>query len=225
MGTKTRIVGLNLGKIKQTLMDNAIEVQTERLVAYAQSEMMKLGNRINSYVGAHHMDRTGHLLNSLCWGVTYNGTMKASGFYRDEELHSRGIEVGRQSYLHEFFNNDKEEVEGRRLAEDFLRSYQGSGNGWDVFWAVLAPYWGYWEGGFNMKSGGNTVYKKKPSRTRAIPFSSRRMQFSAMIHTYYEARMDLKPAKTKITVYRPKYSYTNPTYKNRRGYKRIGILR
>jgi hypothetical protein len=109
--------------------------------------------------------------------------------------------------LHEYFINDRELVLGRELAEEYIGSVKGKSGKWTVFFAVLAPYWGYWESGFtHIKTG-------------------RRMQFQVMTHIFDDVRMDLKPAKTHLTVYVPKYSYKNPKYKKKKGIKKIGIIR
>lgn len=230
MANKTRIVGLELHKLKESLTRKVITLQTQRFVEYAQSEITRLGNLMSSYPGGHHMDRTGNLLNSLCWGVTYKGAMKASGFYRTARINVNPRPYGKQhrgfgpsggnsSYLHEFFK-DSEEVQGRQLAEDFIKSYRGKGNGWTVFFAVLAPYWGYWEQGFTMKNSYRGSVDLGGGRS--IPRFSRFMQFHVMTHVYDDVKRDLRPAETHITVHVPKYSYKNPKYKNRRGYIRIG---
>jgi hypothetical protein len=163
---------------------------------------------IASYSGANGLDRTGNLLNSLCWGVTFDGEVKDSGFYRSPKVGSRtnrwgqergmGIKGGDNSYLHEFFD-DKELVLGRKLAEEYIGSAKGKSGKWTVFFAVLAPYWGYWESGFTQVTTG------------------KRMQFQVMTHIFDDVRMDLKPAKTHLTVYVPKYSFKNPKYKKKKG--------
>jgi hypothetical protein len=200
--------------------------QTNRLVEYAKAKIIEIGDKIQTYHSKNHMDRTGNLLNSLCWCVTY-GTgedEKYSGFYRQETLHGGGIDKTSESWLHEFFSNDREEVKGHQLAQSFIDSYKGKDGKWTVTFAILAPYWGYWEGGFKMKMGGSTVYKGEPQQ-RNIPLTTRFMQFQVMSHVYDEVRRDLRPAETHITVYRPKYSYKNPKYKKKKGYKKIGIIR
>ena len=217
---KTKIIGFNPAKIKKETEDYAVPLQTEMLIEYAKEEIIKLGDKIQTYNSRNHMDRTGNLLNSLCWGVAYRGELKGSGFYRDETTHSKGLNGSHISFLHEFFRNDQEEVNGRKMAEDFIKSFKGTSKGWSLFIAVLAPYWGYWESGFTMKFG----YKEdKNGNMRAT--QKRFMQFQVMTHIYDDVRMAMKPAKTDFTVYVPKYSYQNRKYKNKKGYKKIGILR
>lgn len=206
----------NTKALSKAIFDNLSVEQTNLFIEYAKERIAEIGNMIQTYNSRNHMDRTGNLLNSLCWGVYYKGEKKGSGFFRSPVIKSMGGNKGSTSYLHEFFANDAEPVNGRQLAEDFLSSYKPNGSGWTVFFAILAPYWGYWEGGFMMKSGGGES---------GIPRSTRFLQFQVMSHIYDTVRMDLKPAKTHLTVYVPKYSWKNPKYKNKRGYKRIGIPR
>lgn len=216
--------------LAKDILNNLVPYQTNLLIEYAMAEIKKLGDRIASYNGANGLDRTGNLLNSLCWGVTYDGALKASGFYREETHKKRtnrkgderglGRQGGNDSFLHEFFGNDAELVEGRKLAKEYLQNVRGKANKWTVFFAILAPYWGYWESGFTMKSGGGNS---------GIPFSSRVMQFQAMSYVWDDVRKDLKPAKTDITVYRPKYIYKSQKwkrkFKNKVGITKIGIDR
>lgn len=216
---KSQVIGLSAytKRLNKEMTEYWVSVQTMNLIEYAKTEIKKLGDMISSYSGAHGMDRTGNLLNSLCWGVTYDGEVKDSGYYREPVIHSyvnrwgqergMGLHGGTTSYLHEYFHSDREEVNGRQLAEEYIGRVAGKANKWTVFFAVLAPYWGYWEGGFNhIKSG-------------------RRMQFRVMTHIFDDVRMDLKPAKTHLTVYIPKYSYRSRKYKNRVGVKKIGLIR
>lgn len=219
-----KIIGFDAAKMAEQMMANAVAEQNRRLVVYAEKEIKRLGDMIQTYHSANHMDRTGNLLNSLCWVVTYNSGIVGYGFYRSPVTHSRGIDGCSTSYLHEYFMNDMEERNGRQLAEEFIESYKGSPNKWKVAFAILADYWGYWESGFWMKSGGNTVYQGE-SREHSIPRSKRFAQFQVMTHVYDDVRMALKPAETHLTVYVPKYSHKNPRYKNKRGYKKIGLLR
>lgn len=203
--------------LAKDIFNNLVPYQTNLLIDYAMAEIKKLGDRIASYNSANGLDRTGNLLNSLCWGVTYDGALKASGFYR-EEVHktrtnrwgqTRGLGVGggSDSFLHEFFKDDAELVEGRKLAKEYLQNVKGKSNKWTMFFAILAPYWGYWESGFRMVT------------------TNKRMQFQAMVYVYYDVIRDLKPAKTSITIYRPKYQYRNHKFKNKVGIKKIGIDR
>lgn len=203
--------------LAKDIFNNLVPYQTNLLIEYAKVEIKKLGDRIASYNGANGLDRTGNLLNSLCWGVTYDGRLMDGGFYREEVHKTRtnrwgqerglGVGGGSDSFLHEFFKNDAEEVDGRKLASLYLLSKHGKKNKWTMFFAILAPYWGYWEGGFRMIT------------------TNKRMQFQAMIYVFDDVRKDLKPAKTDITVYRPKYQYRNHKFKNKVGIKKIGIDR
>lgn len=217
---KTKIIGFNPAMIKKEAENYLIPIQTEKLIEYAKEEIIKLGDKIQTYNSRNHMDRTGNLLNSLCWGVAYRGELKGSGFYRDETTHSKGLDGGRESFLHEFFRNDQEEVNGRKMAEEYIKSFKGTSKGWSLFIAVLAPYWGYWESGFTMKFGFEEDEDGNMRTTQR-----RFMQFQVMTHVFDDVRMALKPAETHFSVFVPKYSYQNRKYKNKKGYKKIGILR
>ena len=190
----------------------ACEEQTKRLISYAEKEIKVLGDKIKSYSIANGLDRTGNLINSLVWVVTYKGKIQGSGFYREPILRNKGIEGSSSAYLHEFFERT-ELVDGRKLAEEYIRSCEKeSYQGWKVSFAVLAPYWGYWEGGFNLKTGFGS------NKTRF-------MQFQVLTHIYDDVRMALKPAETHLTVYVPQYFYKNRKYKNKKGIPHIGVLK
>ena len=212
MRYSSKIVGFSRSKLYNSMVAIAVEEQTKRLIAYAEKEIKVLGDAIQTYNSANHMDRTGNLLNSLCWVVTYNGKVKGSGFYREPMLRNKGIEGSSSAYLHEFFERT-ELVDGRKLAEEFIKSREkDSYHGWKVSFAVLASYWGYWESGFKMKTGLGSE-------------KTRFMQFQVLTHIYDDVRMALKPAETHITVYVPKYYYKNKKYKNKVGATHIGVIK
>ena len=181
---KTR-VRLNLDKYKAAITKVAVDEQTKRLVAYAQEKIALLGARIQMWESRNHMDRTGNLLDSLCWGVSYNGKPVKSGFYREQK-------ASRVSYLHEFFGDSTWfPVGGHVLAQNFIKQMGNLHyNGWRVFFAILAPYWGYWEEGFMFKG----------FKTRKF------LKFQVMTELYDVVSADLKPASVKLTVKVPKYT-------------------
>ena len=208
-----KIIGFNAAKMAEQMMANAVTEQTRRLVEYAESEIKVLGDKINSYAGANHMDRTGNLLNSLCWVVTYGTSQKISGFYRTPKtgfkINRWGEERGMgnrdsySSFLHEWSDPTGEEVVGVQRAMDFIES----------------PYWGYWESGFTLRSGGGES---------GIPRRTRFMQFQVMTHIFDDVRTALKPAETHLSVYVDKYSYKSNSkmgkkYKNKRFTKKLKI--
>lgn len=156
----------------------AIE-QTNRLIRYAEEKIGLLGARIQMWESKNHMDRTGNLLDSLCWGVSYYGKLEKSGFYRPQ----KATEL---SHLHEFSGDSTWfPVGGHVLAENFIKQMGNLRyNGWRVFFAILAPYWGYWEEGFTFKGFRGTKFLK----------------FQVMTELYDVVNADLQPASVKITV-------------------------
>ena len=189
MATKTKVV-FNVQKWADAVRKNIAAEQTKRLVEYAKNEIVRIGDLIQTYNSKNHMDRYGNLLDSLCWGVAYDGKLVDSGFYRNPS-------ASRLSYLHEFFPAEwQEAVYGRGKAEEYIQSYSVQGKGWKVFFAILAPYWGYWESGFKMKGFGG----------------SRFLKFNVMTQMYDEVKKDLKPAEVHLTV-TAKIRYTRPQLK------------
>lgn len=198
---KCRVVGLNEKAFVDSMMKELNEQQCQLFVDYAQNKIQEIGDAIKNYHSSHNMDRTGNLLDSLCWGVSYNGKLLESGFYRTAQ-------ASQESGLHEwskvsFYDrknrmfaeqiNADEPINGRRLAEEYLKSYGNNGKkGWKVFFAILAKYWGYWERGFTLK----TNFGK----------SSRFLQFAVMTQFHDQVKADLKPASTKISVSVPHYA-------------------
>lgn len=197
---------------KQALFNEMFDVlsneQTLRLIEYAKEKIIKIGDRIQTYNSKNHLDRTGHLLNSLCWYVSYDGEMQANGFYREESYQDKGMYGSSESWLHEFTPDTSESVYGRELANEYLAKHQsGNSKGWKVSFAILAPYWAYWEQGFKMKShfGGGSHFLK----------------FAVMSEFFDDLRMELKPyKKVTFTISTPKYSYKSNKYRGRN--KRIG---
>ena len=190
-----KLIGFNASALKKQMLDNLVEVQTQRFIEYAEDTIKDIGNKIQTYNSRYHMDRTGNLLNSLCWGVSYGGKLKASGFYRDAVINTGRGENG-QSFLHEFFPDEKyaNPVNGRALAEQYIKQYGNMGwkGYWRVWFAILAPYWGYWEDGFTMKRRGKTVGFLK---------------FSVMSEFHDTIKKDLSPAKVTLKVNVPTYSH------------------
>lgn len=190
---KGRVVGFNSKTMADTMMKTVVDEQNRRFIEYAKEEVGKIGNRIREYHSANNMDRTGNLLDSLCWGVSYAGKLVEGGFYRNAQ-------ASRTSYLHEWFSGDVKyliPVSGHQLADEYINKYGNNGaQGWRVFFAILAPYWGYWEKGFNMKSGGGVM--RVGSKTFKIPQTSRFLQFAVMTQFYDEIKSDLKPARVRF---------------------------
>lgn len=192
MATKTKILGLNafLKATEKQLMKFWSEEQSRLLIEYAKRKVTEIGNRIQEYHSRNHMDRTGNLLNSLCWGVSYDGKLVEGGFYREQG--AAGV-----SFLHEWFSGDEKylyPVDGHNLAASYIQKYGNNGaKGWRVFFAILAPYWGYWEKGFSMyhNYGGYSTFH----------------QFAVMTQYYDEVKKELKPARTRFRTSVVKYNH------------------
>ena len=188
---KKSTVKFSASALKKQLMTNSVELFTNTLISYARDIIDQIGKAISSYHSANHMDRTGNLLNSLCWCVSYRGEIKGYGFYR--EANSL-----RYSHLHEWSKDADwgiaEPVWGHALAKDYIDQYgKIFTEGWRIFFAVLAPYWGYWEDGFTMRTGyhkNTSIFKK----------------FSVMTWFYDTITRDLKPTRTTFKVHVPTYS-------------------
>ncbi len=181
--------------LSQVIYNNVAQEQANRLVDYAKEKIIEIGDKIQQWGSRNHMDRTGNLLNSLCWGVSFDNKLVDSGFYREETIHSsKGIDKDGRAYLHEFSPYRYAfPVEGRRLAQEYIKRYGNVGGKgmWRVFLAVLAPYWGFWEEGFHLKhKGGGMSF----------------LQFAVMAQTYDVISKDLTPAKTTIKVGVPTYT-------------------
>lgn len=193
--------------LKKAMLNNLIPLQTARLVAYAKDTIQKIGNTIRMYHSVHNMDRTGNLLDSLCWGVSYNNELIDSGFYREQV-------ASKPSFLHEWgaFRGTFA-VYGHEEAQNYINKYgkTGSGNGyWRVFFAILAPYWGYWEEGFTLKSIHGEQFRR----------------FAVMSQYYDKIGKDLKPAKPTFHV-SESINYTQTwSWKDKKGkeHKVLGTL-
>lgn len=200
---KSKVIGFDANAMVASMMKTATEEQTRRLIAYAKDKVRLIGDAIQLYNSKHHFDRTGNLLNSICWGVAYSARLIDYGFYREANIKS--YNTGRrdetsQSFLHEFFREKEAyEVDGRYLAERFIKKYgRNSAQGWwRVWFAILAPYWGYWEEGFTMKRGGGMS---------GIPQTSSFMKFSVMSEFHDKVERELSPAKVKLDVFVAPYS-------------------
>ena len=213
-----KIIGFNAAKMAEQMMANAVAEQNRRLVEYAEQRIILLGETISSWNSRHNMDDTGNLLDSLCWGVCYDGKMVQSGFYRSPKANM-------PSYLHgwstvEFADPKRfkrhaigesvknwvkmdagESVNGHQLAEAYIEKAHTrcKAREWMVFFAILAPYWGYWEKGFTQVHGAGLINGKK--------FGSASFQQFAVMSQFYDiVKANLKPARTRIKVYVPKYA-------------------
>lgn len=192
---KSRVIGLEAYSrgLKKELTEYWVKEQTRRLIEYAKEKIVSIGNTIQSYHSRNHMDRTGNLLNSLCWGVAYDGKLMDYGFFRDAESL-------KESHLHERFKEDWQiPVNGHALADGYIKRYgkMSGANMWRVWFAILAPYWGYWEEGFTMVHG----YSQQGGF-----MGSTFVKFAVMSEVYDQVAKELAPAKPKIKVHVEKYT-------------------
>lgn len=247
-----KLIGFNPQKIAENMKAYAIEEQSRRLVEYARNKINTLGEKIAAYHGAHNMDAEGNLLDSLCWGVCYDGQIIGSGFYREQT-------ASKPSRLHAFYGDDSvaffaggrrrwkqvqnasshenmqmlhstsfdygnpaEPVNGHALAEDYIRkaASKSKKNQWLVFFAILAPYWGYWEKGFTLVHGWSRQ-KRYEDGFQGSTF----MQFSVMSEFYDGLKSDLSPAKVRQPhIHVEKYaskSLRTSARKNNKNWKRL----
>lgn len=213
---KSKVIGFNAKSMAAAMMENVVAEQNRRLVEYAKEKILAIGNQIQTYHSRNHMDRTGNLLNSLCWGVSYNGKLVEGGFFRDAVLNNKGIAKTSESFLHEWFSGDVKyliPVNGRQLAQTYMQKYGNNGaKGWRVFFAILAPYWGYWEKGFTLIHGASVNPNAKKNGRLQQGYTGIRgatfKQFAVMTQFYDEIKKDLKPARVRFRVSVAKYNRT-----------------
>lgn len=206
---KASKISFNAQKVSTEIFRKLSIEQTRLLADYAAKKIQEIGKTISTYHSRHHMDRTGNLLDSLCWGVSYQGRLVDFGFYRQQRASSA-------SGLHEWWSvewrdgqfwtrldqlPDEYKVYGHDLAQQYLDSYGNNarGNGWKLFFAILAPYWGYWENGFTLTHG---LSKKNGSAFQGATF----VRFAVMTQYYDQVKADLKPARTRFRSSAPKYT-------------------
>lgn len=202
--------------LTKTLVERHVQWQTELLIDYAQRTINEIGDKISSYHKGNNMFDTGNLLDSICWGVMYNAKLIQSGFYGERRatqpsyLHSRSMvtfvdpidpKTGKRKAWKKYGNDEQipwvetdagEPVDGRKLAKNFIakQAAKGKTGAWQIFFAVLAPYWGYWEKGFNLKGRHTSTF----------------VQFAVMTEVYDKVKADLKPAKRSFRTVVAKYA-------------------
>lgn len=200
---KAKLIGFDAKKLHAEMLGAAVEMQNQLLIDYAMKTINQIAEKIQSYPKGNNMDDEGNLLDSLCWGVSYNGKLVGSGFYRPQQ-------ASNPSYLHDKSRvdlkdktykskdvwvenvNAGEPVFGHQLAETYINKFgkRSKEGRWSVFFGILAPYWGYWEKGFHMKGRNGTTF----------------MRFIVMSEFYDKIKTDLKPARTRLSVSVAKYA-------------------
>lgn len=140
MATKTK-VKLNVKKLREDMFKKVAKAQTARLIAYAESQISQMGDKLIEKMRGKPSDRTHNMLNSLVWAIYYDGKEAKHGYYRKSAT-TKG-----KAFLHELGDNPIP-VNGRNLAKQFLATYQPrETKGWEIVWGILAPYYAYWEQG------------------------------------------------------------------------------
>lgn len=185
--TSARYV-LNRNAVTKKLMAAFSVNVTNKLIAYAENKIQKIGDEIKSYSGGNNMQRTMNLLDSLCWGVSFKGELKGYGYYQPQQ-------ASELSYLHELSGDYADyPVGGHVLAEKFVKQMGNlKYDGWRVFFAVLAPYWGYWEKGFRFNTK-NSSYQEDDA------VSYRFLKWAVMAQNVDSISGELKPAVVKYSV-------------------------
>jgi hypothetical protein len=194
---KTEVTGFDAAKLERDLTNYWVGQQNAAFIAYAEEKVKEIGDRIQSFQSRNHMDDKGNLLDSLYWGVSYRGKAVKTGFYRRKKAKE-------DSYLHDWFKGDYDSlfpVNGRLFAKQHIERF-ADGNesqGWRVWFAILAPYWGYWENGFRMKIKPTDYDEEDVAETRF-------MRFAVMTEFYDIIKGELK--QTRVRFRHPVSQYT-----------------
>lgn len=135
MATKTR-VKFNKKALARQMYNNIADKQTERLIAFAESEIIRLVET------RAFTNQTINLQDSYVWAVYYNGKKAKHGYYGNKMAKGKSI-------LHEYSPSISVDVNGRALARKFVQIYKpDETQGWEIVFAACAPYGAYLEGGF-----------------------------------------------------------------------------
>jgi len=170
---------LQTKRLANALFAQAARVQTQKLITYAEQEIERIGDSMAVCPTTNQLDRTGNLLDSVCWLLCYEGRLQKFGYYRP----ATAIE---DSHLHEYSKPMGMSVNGHHMAQQFIATYKAtSTKGWELVFAVVAPYWGYWEKGFTHRRSGH------------------RFQWQVMTQQYDQVRSDLTPSRVSFHNYIP----------------------
>ena len=135
MATKTK-VKFNKKALARQMYNNIADKQTERLIAFAESEIIRLVET------RAFTNQTINLQDSYVWAVYYNGKKAKHGYYGNKMAKGKSI-------LHEYSPSISVDVNGRSLARKFVQIYKpDETQGWEIVFAACAPYGAYLEGGF-----------------------------------------------------------------------------
>lgn len=133
MATKTR-VKFNKKALARQMYNNIADKQTERLIAFAESEIIRLVET------RAFTNQTINLQDSYVWAVYYKGKKAKHGFYGNKMAKGKSI-------LHEYSPSISVDVNGRALARKFVdQLYKpDETQGWEIVFAACAPYGAYLE--------------------------------------------------------------------------------
>lgn len=167
---KTRFK-FNDKNFRRKIYNPIAEEQTNRLIVYAQEELDRIVE------SREFDDRTKNLVDSYLWCVYFKGVLKGSGTYKKQ--------ARKESYLHEWSKENRIPVNGRKLVNEFKRTYKaqktdGKYDVWEIVFAACAPYGAYLEAGFTMHG--------------------KRHQFDVMVQRFDHIKNALSPLG-KVTLY------------------------
>ena len=121
------------------MYSNIADKQTERLIAFAESEIIRLVET------RAFTNQTINLQDSYVWAVYYNGTKAKHGYYGNKMANGKSI-------LHEYSPSISVDVNGRALARKFVQIYKpDETQGWEIVFAAVAPYGAYMEEGYTFR--------------------------------------------------------------------------
>lgn len=113
---------------KKQILANLVQEQNDRLVEYAK-QIISLAVQTKTFG-----NRTLNLVDSYVWALWYNNKLIDSGFYTPNAQATKKTKM---------FNGEK--VDGRKLANKFIKKFKHNNTGWHLVIAATAPYGTYLE--------------------------------------------------------------------------------
>ena len=129
MGANVKIDVSGLKRVREQMFSAFAAKQTERLLKYAPLQLA------NAYNGRGFKNDTWNLADSYVWVVYYNGVAEGSGYLWNTKVAQTNA------------NFHRKKIDGRKLADSFIKQYKPNKKGWQVVWAATAPYSTYLENG------------------------------------------------------------------------------